>query len=100
MITIYNKKNSGLSYSRNIGLENATGSYIGYIDSDDYVDLDNYEIDGTNYKLSKYNYFILTIDGKEIASYELFKKDTLKLKKDDKIKFDEKLNVCYIIREA
>lgn len=63
-------------------------------------DLDNYEIDGTNYKLSKYNYFILTIDGKEIASYELFKKDTLKLKKDDKIKFDEKLNVCYIIREA
>ena len=40
---IYNKKNSGLSYSRNIGLENATGSYIGYIDSDDYVDLDYYE---------------------------------------------------------
>ena len=40
---IYNKKNSGLSYSRNVGLENATGSYIGYIDSDDYVDLDYYE---------------------------------------------------------
>lgn len=40
---IYNKKNSGLSYSRNIGLENATGDYIGYIDSDDYVDLDYYE---------------------------------------------------------
>ena len=40
---IYNKKNSGLSYSRNVGLENATGDYIGYIDSDDYVDLDYYE---------------------------------------------------------
>ena len=40
---IYNKKNSGLSYSRNVGLENAIGDYIGYIDSDDYVDLDFYE---------------------------------------------------------
>lgn len=40
---IYNKKNCGLSYSRNVGLENVTGDYIGYIDSDDYVDLDYYE---------------------------------------------------------
>lgn len=40
---IYNKKNMGLSYSRNIGLKNATGSYIGYIDSDDYVDDYYYE---------------------------------------------------------
>lgn len=40
---IYNKKNSGLSYSRNVGLENATGDFIGYIDSDDYVDLDYYK---------------------------------------------------------
>ena len=40
---IYNKKNSGLSYSRNRGLENATGDYIGYLDSDDYVDADYYE---------------------------------------------------------
>lgn len=40
---IYNKENKGLSYSRNIGLENATGDYIGYIDSDDYVDEDYYE---------------------------------------------------------
>lgn len=34
---IENKKNRGLSYSRNIGLKNSTGSYIGYIDSDDYI---------------------------------------------------------------
>ncbi len=40
---IYNKKNRGLSYSRNIGLKNSTGDYIGYIDSDDYVDNDFYE---------------------------------------------------------
>lgn len=43
MILIDNKENRGLSYSRNVGLENANGEYIGYIDSDDYVDSDYYE---------------------------------------------------------
>lgn len=43
IILINNKENKGLSYSRNIGLENATGEYIGYIDSDDYVDSTYYE---------------------------------------------------------
>ncbi len=40
---IYNEKNSGLSYSRNMGVRNATGEYIGFIDSDDYVELNYYE---------------------------------------------------------
>ncbi len=40
---LYNEKNSGLSYSRNRGLKEATGEYIGYIDSDDYVEKDYFE---------------------------------------------------------
>lgn len=40
---IDNKKNMGLSYSRNIALKESTGKYIGYIDSDDFVDKDYYE---------------------------------------------------------
>ena len=43
MILIENKENKGLSYSRYVGLEKATGEYIGYIDSDDYVDSTYYE---------------------------------------------------------
>lgn len=39
----YNKENRGLSYSRNYGLKKATGDFIGYIDSDDYVEPDYYE---------------------------------------------------------
>lgn len=38
-----NDKNRGLSYSRNKGVKEATGSFIGFIDSDDYVPLNYYE---------------------------------------------------------
>lgn len=36
-------KNGGESVARNIGLDNATGEYIGFVDNDDKIDLDFYE---------------------------------------------------------
>ena len=38
-----NEKNSGAAYSRNVALKKATGDYIGFIDSDDYVAENYYE---------------------------------------------------------
>ena len=43
IIKAYKKKNGGLSDARNYGIERATGDYIGFVDSDDFVELDMYE---------------------------------------------------------
>ncbi len=36
-IKVFHKENGGLSSARNYGIEQATGDYITFIDSDDYV---------------------------------------------------------------
>ena len=37
-VKIINQTNSGVSHSRNVGIENANGEYIWCVDSDDYVE--------------------------------------------------------------
>ncbi len=47
---IHKEKNEGLGYARNTGMEKATGEYIAFLDSDDYVDTKMY---GNLYKIAK-----------------------------------------------
>ena len=42
-IKVIHKKNGGLSDARNYGMSLATGEYISFIDSDDYIDEEMYE---------------------------------------------------------
>ena len=42
-IVVINKKNEGVSISRNIGIEKSTGKYIKFVDSDDWLEKDTCE---------------------------------------------------------
>ena len=43
-IKLLNKENGGQGSAKNTGIQHATGKYIGFVDSDDYIDEDMYEV--------------------------------------------------------
>ncbi|MBV4417258.1 glycosyltransferase [Clostridium tyrobutyricum] len=43
-IKVIHKENGGLSDARDVGLDNATGDYVSFIDSDDYISKEFYEV--------------------------------------------------------
>lgn len=55
-IIVIHKENGGLSSARNVGLSYATGDYIGFVDSDDMIDIRMYE---TLYNLCEENKVLL-----------------------------------------
>ena len=42
-IRVFHTSNFGLSAARNLGVENARGDYLGFVDSDDWIEPDMYE---------------------------------------------------------
>lgn len=64
-IKVIHQKNSGVSVARNVGLKHATGEYIGFVDSDDYISLNMYE--------ELYNNLISTNSDISVCSYLTFK---------------------------
>ena len=42
-ISVIHKKNEGVSIARNVGIENANGKYITFVDADDYLEKDMYK---------------------------------------------------------
>ncbi len=43
-ICVFHTENGGLSAARNLGLDYANGEYIGFVDSDDWIEPDMYEV--------------------------------------------------------
>lgn len=96
-IVIYNQENSGLSVARNTGLEHASGEYIGFVDSDDWVDLDFYE---KLYNSAKNNNADIAV-ADFIREHPNKKPKRLKLK-EEKIYTtpEDKFMICKVYREG
>lgn len=47
-IKVWHQKNQGVSSARNFGIDKASGDYIGFVDSDDIIEPDMYEVLVTN----------------------------------------------------
>lgn len=96
-IVIYNQENSGLSVARNTGLEHASGEYIGFVDSDDWVDLDFYE---KLYNSAKNNNADIAV-ADFIREHQNKKPKRLKLK-EEKIYTtpEDKFMICKVHREG
>lgn len=61
-IKIFRKKNNGVSSARNLGIEKATGEYIFFIDSDDYIEDNTIEecmkiIEDNDIDILKFGYY-------------------------------------------
>ena len=83
------QKNGGQGSARNLGLTKSQGEYIGYVDSDDYVELDMFE---KLYKKACEDNYDIVICG----SYNVNEKTNDKIKDLDNIYFEDlKLNAFF-----
>lgn len=90
-IKVINQSNKGASAARNIGLDNANGEYIGFVDADDCVEKNmfadlfktlkdnNTELAMCNFKIQKYDGSIelnsLPWENGEVLSYKKIRED-------------------------
>lgn len=96
-IRVYHQNNQGQAFARNYGLDRCKGEYIGFIDSDDYIESDMYEYlyqiitkykadcgsveskltTNDKEKIEKHNEQIYVYDGENIIEHHLYKAATV-----------------------
>ena len=84
-IHAYKKENGGLSDARNFGIKKATGEYIAFVDSDDYVSYDMYEKMYNKAKSGNFDMVVCDLNyiypDKEVRAYSNVMHDTTDIKK-------------------
>ena len=70
-VKVIHQKNAGVSFARNAGLDLAEGDYIGFVDSDDYIAPDMYQVmmealKGSTKKMACCSPYFVTDQGKLI----------------------------------
>ena len=67
-IILINTENKGVSHARNIGIKKAKGDYIGFVDSDDFIEKEMYE--KLIYNARENNAEICACDWTNLVDYE------------------------------
>ena len=95
-IKVIHKDNEGQGLARNCGIKESTGEYIGFVDSDDYVDLEMYE---TLYSVAKENDADVVMSGVTFVGGNTFSKSGEYVEKNyfDKNTLFEKEDVKQLI---
>lgn len=89
-VLVFTRDNSGPGAARNYGIDHSSGDYIGFVDSDDYIKPDMYEILIEN--ISKDNYDFSMIDFTKVIDDSVYEESTneqvsiASLNRDDLIK--------------
>lgn len=89
-IKVIHKENGGISSARNIGLKHATGNFIAFVDSDDWIDLSMYEKLLSKQKEKDYDMVFCRY-------FKVYPKEgTRKVYENDLVRFCEKGDIHYI----
>ena len=89
-INIVHQKNKGLGGARNTGVSVATGEYIVFIDSDDYIENNmlskiNQTVNKTPCDIVMFNFYEVSESGEKLSTQTIFKENKLCQTKEDKI---------------
>ncbi len=102
-IRVIHKENGGLSDARNCGLEAASGELVGFVDSDDYIDSDMYEIlyhtmDKYDAEMSMCDVYDV-YDGKEVSQRDDVRDFSVDAEQAMKIVMDGQINYAYAVNK-
>lgn len=74
-IKVLSQENSGQSVARNVGLKIAQGEYITFVDSDDYIELDTYEVACSKMEQEQVDLVVFGIDVFGLSNFHVRKQD-------------------------
>lgn len=97
-ISAFHQVNRGVSAARNFGLRKANGSYIFFMDADDYIS-DNFLQDVFK-TIQKYNADIILVNAKRFFAKGCFKPPEIKLSQELGEDYLHRLLMCGFIPEA
>ncbi len=86
-IILLEKKNGGLSDARNYGLDRASGDYIMFVDSDDYIEADMVEylldaIEKADAQIAVCGYRLVGENGEALSDREIFPREKIVCSRD------------------